>query len=43
MILGLGSRMHITESACSAWMQTRHFLAYQIDQLGSQKSLVQAS
>ena len=43
MILGLEARMHISESACSAWMQIFQFLVYQTDQLGSQKSLVQGS
>ena len=43
MILGLEARMHILESAWSVWMQTYQFLAYQIDELHSQKSLVLAS
>ena len=43
MILGLEASTHISESACSAWMQTCQFLIYQTDQLGSQKSLVKAS
>ena len=43
MILGLEARMHTSESACSTWIQTCEFLAYRTDQLGSQKSLVQAS
>ena len=43
MILGLEARMHILESAWSVWMQTYQFLAYQTDELHSQKSLVLAS
>ena len=43
MILGLEARMHILESAWSLRMQTYQFLAYQIDELHSQKSLVLAS
>ena len=42
MILGLEVRMHILEFAWSLWMQTYQFLAYQIDELHSQKSLVLA-
>ena len=43
MILGLEARMHILESAWSVWVQTYQFLAHQIDELHSQKSLVLAS
>ena len=42
MILGLEVRMHILEFAWSLWMQTYQFLAYQTDELHSQKSLVLA-
>ena len=43
MILGLGARMYILESAWSVRMQTYRFLVYQTDELLSQKSLVLAS
>ena len=43
MILGLEARIHISGSTWSAWMQTYQFLAYQTDELHSQKSLVPAS
>ena len=43
MILGLGARMYILESAWSVRMQTYQFLVYQTDELLSQKSLVLAS
>ena len=33
MILGLEARMHISESAWSAWMQLYQLLAYQTDEL----------
>ena len=43
MILGLEARMHISESVWSVRMETYQFLAYQADELHSQKSLVLAS
>ena len=43
MILGLEASMHISESAWSTWMQTYQFLAYQTNELSSQKSFVPAS
>ena len=43
MNLVLEARMNILESAWSAWIQTYQFLAYWIDKLRSQRSLVPAS
>ena len=43
MILGLEARMHISESVWSVWTETYQFLAYQADELHSQKSLVLVS